>query len=499
MPRNPLALALTPALELALSLDVLGGRPLPSCPYSSSSLPPRSQALSLSPVLSQQQPSSPYLGLAASEAARNNQSDARAFALQAPATSVTLLLFSVAALVMGCVTLVHLDMVRIFNRRIAHRSVRNRESAALLLLLAFAFAIDFFRYSLGLAYAPRPILPSLADPSQDPQTPIASAIVGPHIIDAWLLMASALVRCIAVFVLSLALNQQRVHRSTDFPQDFDGEDDDSINITLESVSENSSIWHLPSILFFKAKNSLRLWLRRTFFKWDILALIPLQSTSDPAAFADDSVQTTFFGDPAASAATSDTRVVVIVVMSIIQIIPLYVLVFIIATTDAQSRQGSLTVSPRSRRRRRRYGPTSFTKLLFFAGVVLTTLWWIEPSLTSRAIESHILTTMDPRVGYEGSVCIVPPWWWIEVPANTTMPSNNAATISTLPQALSMQIPDRVALKAHGWASWMDVGQWIAFLGLWCLFVATRAEYKRNMEEWIWITVSEVQNTFDFRR
>jgi len=49
------------------------------------------------------------------------------------------------------------------------------------------------------------------------------------------------------------------------------------------------------------------------------------------------------------------------------------------------------------------------------------------------------------------------------------------------------------------ASWVDLIHLLQFLSLVFFFLFLRSEYLRNMEETIWTTVSQIQDTFDFRR
>jgi len=49
------------------------------------------------------------------------------------------------------------------------------------------------------------------------------------------------------------------------------------------------------------------------------------------------------------------------------------------------------------------------------------------------------------------------------------------------------------------ASWIDLLHLLYLPALLCFFLFIRSEYLRNMEECIWTTVSQIQDTFDFRR
>ena len=81
----------------------------------------------------------------------------------------------------------------------------------------------------------------------------------------------------------------------------------------------------------------------------------------------------------------------------------------------------------------------------------------------------------PQQGRYTNICVVPPYWWLE------KQQNNVVEIT------------------HGWASWIDALQWVSGVGVYLVFSAMRAEYIRNMEDWVWIIVSQVQNTFNFTR
>lgn len=48
-------------------------------------------------------------------------------------------------------------------------------------------------------------------------------------------------------------------------------------------------------------------------------------------------------------------------------------------------------------------------------------------------------------------------------------------------------------------SWIDILIILNYISLLLFFLFLRSEYLRNMEECIWTTVSQIQDTFDFRR
>lgn len=83
-------------LHHRMHFDILGGLPLPNCPYPSSSLPPP-------------EPGTKY----------------RVDALHNPTVSFTFLTIGLTCLVFGIVAAAKYDSARVFNRRIRDKSVRN--------------------------------------------------------------------------------------------------------------------------------------------------------------------------------------------------------------------------------------------------------------------------------------------------------------------------------------------------------------------------------------
>ncbi|KAH6586565.1 hypothetical protein BASA50_000519 [Batrachochytrium salamandrivorans] len=664
----PVASNQTDTSNWTLIVDVIGGMPLPSCPYLSSSYSPKAYRITSN----------------ISSDASNISSDASTIQLQSfvahpnPATSFTFCTIAVTSLAFAILTLLNYNQVRIFNRRISHPSVLNRELAAFFFVISISFFIDTVRYVLDTAHASRPIVPLMPNLSNSTKGPPTSYIVGPHVIDAWLLMASSLLRNIAAFLLSLALNKQLKHGSlvaalaldpsnrfssgtirissrshspssrnpehhtihTGYgcssrsllhvripvdvysPADIadhsgegeidsnndagnDSEDSQSdthcvsastpllsalpshqsrSHLTLstkflqeepasprgESISvrhdalesagsasrgdtsshrnslhslgqggtsvsalhsserlldlENDS--YLPTVplqstclsldwvkgWIVRLKSVLQGFVENTVFSWPFLfaVLFLVRSITqlamiDSAAFIDSFqlIQDPMLAASSDSAYSDSTRFVVSLLISFLQAIPVVAFsILIFLSTPLNQGQSSTPTMRVSRRQQRLKGPSMLSKSLFIVGAVLSCMWWFEPSITSRIIQTHVQSTMLPGSSYESNICIVPPWWWLE---NTqeeeevdTSSSNMLFDMTDSNASIYLYTHRRVAIQAHGWASWMDVIQWLGLVGLCSLFSAMRLEYKRNMEEWVWITVSEVQNTFDFR-
>lgn len=141
--------------------------------------------------------------------------------------------------------------------------------------------------------------------------------------------------------------------------------------------------------------------------------------------------------------------------SVIQYFPIIYITYKITTTYDRSQIGvSLT-----------------SKLHLILAVVLLIPFQLEPSLFNRILLS--LSPSIPSKTLEASLCIIPPWWWID--------------------------PTAGEVRTHGWASRMDVVLWAGIAGYLFLFSFMRREYRRARKEWTRIVVRELQNTFDFRR
>ncbi|KAI9208610.1 uncharacterized protein BJ171DRAFT_577711 [Polychytrium aggregatum] len=170
-----------------------------------------------------------------------------------------------------------------------------------------------------------------------------------------------------------------------------------------------------------------------------------------------------------------------VFLGILQRIPIVVLMVLIITTFPTVSSLSASASARSSMYRRRFGPALSSRILLFVGVVFYLAWWIEPSVLSRGLMTWFRIAIEPDSSLVQRVCSIPPYWW-RTPLDATTgngPDDNA--------------------DLHGWASVVDLVQWIGGVGYLFLFLFVRAEYLRNMKEWVLLSVTHVQDTFDFRR
>ncbi|KAI8898766.1 hypothetical protein BC833DRAFT_620033 [Globomyces pollinis-pini] len=505
-----------PSTTDPVSSDILGGIPLPSCPY------PRSTFL--------------------------NQFN--------PSVSFTYASSSIVLFLFGIVTLVHYNKVRIFNRRIKHPSVRNTEYACFYLFLAISFMIDAVRYMHDLPHQQ----PTKNHPNND------KWIVGPNIMDAWLLLASWLFRSLSLMFLTLALNQQRMYRSTvaatpaehrnsslylppnnqpsisdhapllnHRPQSYPGtrphlfpinrwsHDETSHSDALEETERfdppsdegTPTSDRLPASIFDASKYSEFLTTVNNIFCWEfcvilvwilklLLTLFSIDSyrLSDPVADPKSSLYSLNGNLPTIDFMPNqptnnihllqDTWSIFPLISSIIQIIPLLVLTFEIVTTPALPLE--TVVNTHSRRTRNRvYGPSKTLKCLLLVSIVASLVYWLEISIVARIL--NVISPQPPS----SATCIVPPWWWVERNNFTMVPINiqeYQKPVKIITHGIDSFMKSNTEL---GWASRMDGIQWIGSLSLIGIFFFMRQEYTRNQEDWIWVTVSEVQNTFDFRR
>ncbi|EGF78747.1 hypothetical protein BATDEDRAFT_90540 [Batrachochytrium dendrobatidis JAM81] len=272
---------------------------------------------------------------------------------------------------------------------------------------------------------------------------------------------------------------------------------------------------------------LSYYLIETFvFRWSFLCFVLLLFriigqliVIDSGAFVDSLEPSTSVYQPLASRAILATEVspdfdqfryLTFMILSILQIAPLIIIAFAIGLNRSHSQVISQTsISRVTRRRRRFHGPSSLTKILFIVGAILSCALWIEPSITSRLVQLQIRASLNSNESFEDRMCVVPPWWWLEASSvplqekHVTLLSQKQSVQSLITKKSIFRPKEsglgRTTLQVHGWASWIDLIQWTGFIGLWAMFSAMRLEYKRNMEKWVWITVSEVQNTFDFRQ
>lgn len=178
--------------------DVIGGRPLPNCPYATSSIPPTDGGIE----------------------------DGGRPLYHNPTTSSTFFLLGLTHLIFTLLTLFKYCQVKIFNRIIKHPSVSNYYFACFSSTLAVASIIDGVRYSLDF---PHQAIGKFPSASLDGNTSFTSNnqagsseeeehyIVGPDVIDSWLLLGSFIFRSAALYFLTLSLNHQRIHRSLTVP------------------------------------------------------------------------------------------------------------------------------------------------------------------------------------------------------------------------------------------------------------------------------------------
>ncbi|KAI9005701.1 hypothetical protein DFJ74DRAFT_712732 [Hyaloraphidium curvatum] len=182
--------------------DILGGLPLPGCPFSTSSLPSAPDRSTL-------------------------------FVVHRPVTSAAQLVLAIATAGFALFTALRLNSVTLFSRLIENKTLRNGYAAAFFLCIAAAAFIDTARYSTGIVVARdgdggglAPVMLWLlsllfgvnGDPDADPDDPIGDPGQDPperrapavsfRAVDGVLLMTSSCLRAAAALYLALSLNHQ---------------------------------------------------------------------------------------------------------------------------------------------------------------------------------------------------------------------------------------------------------------------------------------------------
>ncbi|KAJ3368849.1 hypothetical protein HDU91_000230 [Kappamyces sp. JEL0680] len=447
------------------AVDVLGGVPLPNCPYPTSALPPDSQT-----------------------AQYHN-----------PTLSTSYFLFVLFFGSYGVLTLFKYNQVSIFNRHIDHPSIKNHEYALFYLILGISFAIDGIRYSLDFPH--KAIDQTVRGyfnaslPNED-----GSYVVGPGTMDSWLLLISACTRSAAVLFLSLALHHQITHRSSvatgssglQIPspalssriadqerepllrspaasQESQAANDLEPNLVEEDATEYGDSTtdhlrciprHVRSAIYTSALQYLQSiqFLLIVFF---LLKTLVLLAVTDSARLAEPNAPDDTPVDMLALRA--DPWPWAFMLFSIFQLSPVFYFSWIIVKTPSLPENGPIQLHTRLS------GPSLLSKTALSLGILLTVVFWMEPSVVFRFVD---LASHHPR---NEAYCVIPPWWWQRLKSDA---------INLIP--------------AHGWASLMDLVQWLGGFGVFCIYVFMKAEYKRNADDWVMATVSEVQSTFGFR-
>lgn len=121
-----------------------------------------------------------------------------------PAISITNIVLSIVCAGLGSMTFARFHHLKLFNRLVTHPTVSNSPFSYFFFTLSLCFALDGLRYAIDTARATRTANASIAQ---------TDSIVQPHVIDAWLLVSSCLLRSIAVLLVTVALNRQLKHRS----------------------------------------------------------------------------------------------------------------------------------------------------------------------------------------------------------------------------------------------------------------------------------------------
>jgi hypothetical protein len=360
--------------------------------------------------------------------------------------------------IFGVATIFKYNQVKIFNRSITHPSITNKEYVGFFMLLAISFIIDGIRYSTNL--------PFQIPPENNFQDAEDHWVVGPHVIDAWLLVGSSLLRSVALMFLTLALNQQRLHRSSAAANPLDN--------PARTSSETEPLLRHPS-----SNPNFGINYRSHSYPGAGTPLFETSAPEDPISHEEVLAQTslltrtkeyllsmasiivifwglrltillltidgTRLGD---SIGPKDTQSWPLLQSfgAVLQLSPLLYLTFVILVTPALPLNNS--------RSSRIYGPSATCKFVLLVSTCTTLIFWLEPSLVHRLLE---FTTGQAS---SESRCIIFPYWWVDKQYSFGQPK---------------------VLPAHGWASTMDLIQWIGGMGVYGYFYFMKQEFTRNME------------------
>ncbi|KAJ3116060.1 hypothetical protein HDU96_010526 [Phlyctochytrium bullatum] len=528
-------------------IDLLGGEPLPNCPYPSSSIPP---------VLTQPN---------GSASPSSSEPDYR---LHNPAASFTFSTLAVVCMAFAITILVQYNSVRVFNRTIRDASVRNTLWALFFAAFGMSYGLDAIRFITDIANMG-------FGSDMEPEPGSGDGVVAPETLDNWMLMFSAFLRILGVLFLTAALEHQLVHRSPGRVKEprslflsghgyrqrqFNhGSTADARTPLRSSLPRGPSYGATGRNLTVQTNGGTMIgaWPRTPSRNSFSSASAPLsagpQSSRPPSAQStsgrrssrnfnqtDRIMEDETVAEPEVmeDSADSDMRSIsstppaspmpdenlnpsltdpamfgkmyfippalvypgrieptpiafrLHVLSSIIQKIPIFLAVFKIIFSapprpaDLRTRErgadperdpqpwgiGGSNVGGRPPSRSSFSimpgGPGLRARALLLASAFCLVAALIEPSYLSAFASTY----WNP----DTSICVVPPWWWLD--NKTTSVFHNAR-------------------GTHGWASAVDLSIWIGGLGFLLGFYFVVIEFKRNMEEWIWATVSQVQETF----
>lgn len=190
--------------------DILGGIPLPTCPFNNTALP----------SLETEYP----------------------FHILNPSTALFYLFFSFIYLSLAVAVWTKLSSLKIFNRKIKDYSILNRMLGIYFLLQSLAVFIDAIRYALNLPFD-----------SVKKKRPVGA--VDSQIIDNWLLLSTTLLRSTSILFLCFWLNNSRIYKSAAYGLKIFSKPDEENPVTrhLYVPTQNSTI----SGIFLPRRNVTR--------------------------------------------------------------------------------------------------------------------------------------------------------------------------------------------------------------------------------------------------
>ncbi|KAI9104955.1 hypothetical protein DFS34DRAFT_222150 [Phlyctochytrium arcticum] len=485
-------------------MDLAGGLPLPNCPYRSSKL-------------------------------RTGEEAIDGFTVYNPTATFTFLLIGLACLCLGIVTRTTYRSAKVFNRVISDRTLNNDWWALFFALIGASAILESIRYgmdlpNIGFHPYPHPLHFRLDTQGEK--------------FDTCLLLAAALLRTFACFCASAALVRHAVNGSPDdmipqsnaesyrtitIPNSVDlaqaggrgvqspGVDNSRFITPPETPnsarasrctphstqpvsragapypdSEDEGaplLGHSRRVFRALAESSGRWYRVSSGHQWvlvsgvlattRVLLLLYSLITQEVMSHTDRYVQSLHGNEElfVTSRPYSWPFMLISVLTQVAQIVPILILSAVVVTRPRQ-RASTGTSNTRPVESVTLNTPSILARSFAFAGALCGPMLFLEPGSISRIALAAV--TRDPTdiSDPQHRICAVPPWWWGE-----TEP-----IFSTVVRA-----------SLRGWASLIDLSQWIGCLGILLFFFFMRAEYRRYKEEWIWISVTQLQAIFDFRR
>ncbi|KAJ1555477.1 Terminal nucleotidyltransferase 4A [Nowakowskiella sp. JEL0078] len=440
-----------------VKLKPRNGLPLPNCPFVDSSIPSKPEELFH-------------------------------FGIHQPATTLSFFFTALFSVATALYILFFLNGLKILNKKILDPNVFNGYWGLYFFFLGVSFLVDSFRYQN--------------------QTIISTDEEAAF--DKNLLWAASLSRCTAVLWLSYALNYQKNFKSTVRPLDPNGGTVTFSQISQQFVNETTSLNRRLSASSYgtnaindssSISSGQRSFVRRsnTFssvsgrpqsFNSRQQSYRDIENTDDsnedlsddidqPLTFSEQIFESIsaillswefiffflwflhvaticFLANNSSVFVASPLKAfsaAVYLVVSFLQHTPIVIIFISIILSPSH-----IIVASSDRRNmiRQRHGPTRITKIFLVVSISFGIFFWVEPSRLSRVVLESIGRGDENCI--QDLICIVPPNFWDDVSNCESKKSGK-----------------------HGWASLLDVFQWMGFTSLISLLFFIKTEHYRIKE------------------